>query len=122
MQNVRDLIVSYINDILGENYDMPQICLCLMLTISFIIHIIFWKRSLDNRAESREVMQTIGKLEKRIQNLGGNREMTNKANNLELKNNHLQDMIGSMIAALTTKIESIQEDIIRLAETNPFHV
>lgn len=38
--------------------------------------------------EHRTVVQTIGKLETRIQNLEDNGEMFNKVDNLKLKNSH----------------------------------
>lgn len=39
MQNIEDLIAYYMNDILGDDYNMPQTYLCLILMINFIIHV-----------------------------------------------------------------------------------
>lgn len=69
MQNTRDLIAYYMNNILGDDYNMPQTYLCLILMINFIIHVTSWKRGLDNRTEISEILQTIEKLETKIQNL-----------------------------------------------------
>lgn len=65
-QNVTDLIPYFMNNILGENYDMLQMYLCLMLKSSFIIHMIAWNRCINYRDEIREIVQTTEKLESKI--------------------------------------------------------